>query len=300
MWTGTDFANAEATPDGLVAVRAHRNELVLFGTDTIEFWSPDPTTVFSRISGATQQIGLVAQWSLQSDGQNLYFLSRQPNSKPQIVMMQGYQWKRISTPDVEKILLEDGIDLPSIVSSCFTVAGHTFYVMNLSKTSLVYDVSEQTWAEWQTEGGRWCVQFVGYGLNNSLIGTDYRNGNVYLIDPDTFQDNGQPIIREFQSRHLFNNMDRLTVWELAVEMEQSSTNTQLSGASTDQQLMLQISRDGGHTFGSEMWTTLGAIGQYLQRAVWRRLGRGRDFVFRLRTSAAFKFVAVRASIRVSK
>jgi hypothetical protein len=64
--------------------------------------------------------------------------------------------------------------------------------------------------------------------------------------------------------------------------------------------MLQISRDHGHTFGSEMWTTMGAIGQYLQRAVWRRLGRQRDLVTKIRVSDSVKTVAVRASVNITK
>ncbi len=312
-WDGLAYANAESAPDSLVAVRAVRGELVLFGVNTIEFWTPDPQTVFSRIQGTTQPYGLLAQWSVQTSGDVSYFLGTQ-SGYPQVYAMKGYQVARISTPEVEDMLVSDGIDLTTPVASIFSVAGHTFYVLNLANTSLVWDAKENVWSEWQTDGKRWCVQFVTSAFGQ-LIGTDYRNGKVYTIDPDTFDDNGQPIIKEFVSRHVFNNLDRFTLWELAVEFE---GGTALQGIRTvpvdangqpapvigpqgsNPQAMLQISRDGGHTWGSEMWTFMGAVGMYLQRAVWRRLGRQRDLTTKIRISDPVKTVAVRASVNITK
>jgi hypothetical protein len=296
VWDGLDFSNAESSPDGLVAVRAVRGELVLFGKETIEFWNPDPQTVFSKIQGTTQPYGLLAQWSVQTSGDVTYFLGVQ-SGQPQIYAMKGYQVARISTPGVERMLIDDGIDLSAPTSSIFSIAGHTFYVLNLANTSLVWDVTENTWGEWQTDGKRWCGQFVAPAWGQLLV-TDYRNSKCYTMDIDTFDDNGQPIIKEFVSQHTFANLDRFTLWELAVEFEGGVGLS--SGQGSDPQAMLQISRDHGHTFGSEMWTTMGAIGQYLQRAVWRRLGRQRDLVTKIRVSDSVKTVAVRASVNITK
>ena len=40
----------------------------------------------------------------------------------------------------------------------------------------------------------------------------------------------------------------------------------------DPQVMLRWSDDGGHTWSSEHWTSMGKIGEYGRRAIWRRLG----------------------------
>ncbi len=52
---------------------------------------------------------------------------------------------------------------------------------------------------------------------------------------------------------------------------------------TDSPLMfcLQWSDDGGHVWSNEHWIEAGALGQYKFRAIWRRLGRSRDRVFRV-------------------
>lgn len=48
------------------------------------------------------------------------------------------------------------------------------------------------------------------------------------------------------------------------------------------QMMLDISRDGGMTFGPvQRWRSMGKAGQYIKRLRWTRLGNARTWVFRL-------------------
>ena len=44
------------------------------------------------------------------------------------------------------------------------------------------------------------------------------------------------------------------------------------GQGGDPQVMLRWSDDGGHTWSNEHWTSMGKIGEYGRRAIWRRLG----------------------------
>lgn len=46
-------------------------------------------------------------------------------------------------------------------------------------------------------------------------------------------------------------------------------------------MMLRISKNGGLTFHVERISSFGKIGEFGRRAIWRRLGRGRDFVFEI-------------------
>ena len=55
----------------------------------------------------------------------------------------------------------------------------------------------------------------------------------------------------------------------------------VSGQGEDPQIMLRWSDDGGHTWSNEHWVSAGRMGEYARRAIWRRLGRGRDRVFEL-------------------
>ncbi len=51
---------------------------------------------------------------------------------------------------------------------------------------------------------------------------------------------------------------------------------------------LSRSKDGGRTWGPEHTRSMGAIGQYRQRVLYRSLGRCKDLVFRLRISSPVK------------
>lgn len=51
-----------------------------------------------------------------------------------------------------------------------------------------------------------------------------------------------------------------------------------TGQGSDPQVFLRVSKDGGQTWTPELWTSMGAIGDYSHRSYWNRLGRGRNFV----------------------
>ncbi len=53
----------------------------------------------------------------------------------------------------------------------------------------------------------------------------------------------------------------------------------ISGQGVDPQIMLRWSDDGGRTWSLEHWTSLGKMGQYRTRVLWRRLGQARDRIF---------------------
>ena len=62
------------------------------------------------------------------------------------------------------------------------------------------------------------------------------------------------------------------------------------------QIVMQVSKDGGRTWGNERWTSFGMVGQYLgPRATWRRVGSARDFVFRFFVTDPVKFALTYAA-----
>jgi len=59
---------------------------------------------------------------------------------------------------------------------------------------------------------------------------------------------------------------------------------------------LEISNDGGTTFGPPLLRSLGVMGRWMQRVRWHMLGASRDRVFRLRCTDAVPFVIHAASV----
>ena len=60
--------------------------------------------------------------------------------------------------------------------------------------------------------------------------------------------------------------------------------------------MLQVSKDGGKTWGAERWMDMGALGDYKARAKWNRLGMARNWTFRLKISDPVKRVVLGAYV----
>jgi hypothetical protein len=55
---------------------------------------------------------------------------------------------------------------------------------------------------------------------------------------------------------------------------------------------LSISNNGGHTWGSESVRSMGKVGEYRKRMIWRGVGRSKDRVFRLRISSPVKKIVL--------
>jgi len=65
------------------------------------------------------------------------------------------------------------------------------------------------------------------------------------------------------------------------------------------QAMLRWSNDGGSTWSREYWVTIGQIGKYKNRAIWRRLGMARDRVYEVVITDPVKAVIVSANLKAS-
>ena len=53
-------------------------------------------------------------------------------------------------------------------------------------------------------------------------------------------------------------------------------------------VMLQLSRDNGKTWGSEMWRDTGLLGEYAKNVEWRRLGSSRRWTAKMRITDAYR------------
>lgn len=295
-WDALDYATAESIPDSLAAVYSYRGQLLLFGTRSIEFWAPTgDADVFAIVGGSGINWGLYRHGTIQVVDDALFFLGRSSGSEFRVCALNGYQVRVVSTPEVEydiNAAIKQGVVVSALV---VRATGHTWYVVNLADTSWAFDATTGVWSEWQTEGKRFAGQYAVTVYGRTTI-TDYRDGRIYGFDPDAYVDGTASVVREITSKHLYNNLDRITVDQVVLDAEMGPGLS--AGQGSDPKVMMQVSNDGGHTFGDEMWRSLGAMGKYAARAVWNRIGRARDFVFRWRISDPVKVVIMNVSARI--
>jgi len=292
-WDALDFASAESDPDNLVRVMADGGQLVLFGEKTTEFWGDSGATdfPFARIGATAIEWGLAARWSLCKFMDSLAFLRRNRLGQVQICLQTGYSANPISTPE-----LDFEIGQYSAVSDATAFAymksGHAFYQINFpsANKSWLYDAQSNSWSEVQSGDGRHRGEIQQNYLNESYV-TDYDNGKIYRLDEDIYTDDGEPIVREFISRHQATG-DFSHFGQMWIEMEAGVGL--ISGQGSQPKIMMSVSRDGGHTYGAEVVREIGRIGEYRRRAVFNRVGRSRDWLYKFRITDPVKTVFVAA------
>jgi hypothetical protein len=307
-----DFASAEGSPDGLVAVIVNNREAWLFGTNSIEVWYDAGTPDFplARIQGASNEIGCAAAFSIAKLDNSIFWLGQDARGRGIVYRNNGYTGVRASNHAIEWQIQQYG-DISDAIAYTYQQDGHSFYVLtfpNVQKT-WVYDVVTQSWHE---RAGWLNGSFIRYrpncqiAFNNEIILGDYENGNLYAYDLDVYADNGQ-IQKWLRSWRPIpsgqNNLRRTAQHSLQLDCE---TGVGLNGIDVDDnvqwffytssgnqlvtntgdlllfspplvqganpEVMLRWSDDGGHTWSNEHWASMGRIGQYGRRVFWRRLG----------------------------
>jgi hypothetical protein len=291
-WDPLDFATAESSPDILTAVFEARGELMLFGSQSIEFWAPTgDTDIFRRIGSTGAQWGCSAPASIKKLEQSVVFLGRQSGDKlRRVCVLDGYSPRPVSTPDVEvDIMAETDANLDAVTAVVQSIAGHTFYVLNLSTKTWAYDFSNGAWSRWETSGTRYAVNYdVNYRGQQFLF--SWNSKDIYTAAEGVYTDNSAVLAREVTTRHTSSGMDRIACHEIVLDVEFGVGLT--SGQGVAPQIMMQVSKDGGHTWGREQWRSLGAIGNYRGRAKWLRQGAARDWIFKFRVTDPVKVVII--------
>jgi hypothetical protein len=280
-----DFATAESNPDGLVRDLYDHGELILFGSNTIEFWSNTGGQDFpySNQRGSTLQFGLAAKWSMVQYNDSIAGLFKNAMGQVQVMRMSGHALQAISTQEIDYIFNSYATKSDATAYS-YMLGGHPMYQINFPSVSKswLYDGSTNLWSELESglSGARHRGEIRIDYLNVPRV-TDYSNGNIYTLDANTYTDNGTPIAREIVTKTVYVGLNkRIAVHRLAVDC--NTGNGLSTGQGSDPQMMMQISKDSGRTWGNELWVSMGAIGEFVRRAYWTALGASYFWTFKFR------------------
>lgn len=290
-WNMGDTASTDGTADNIVGIIVDHKEMWVFGVNTTEVWYDAGNAGFqyAPIQGAFFEIGCAAAATLAKLDNSVFWLGSDTRGQGIVYRTNGYSGERISTHAVEWQIQQYG-DLSTAIAYTYQQDGHSFYVLIFpsANTTWVYDVATQSWHE---RCGFSNGQFTRHRgncqtfFNNVTVIGDYQNGNIYKFDLTNYSDNGsvQKWLRSWRAlppdgnvsawRYMppsGNTMKRTAHHSLQLDCEAGVGLN--SGQGSDPQVMLRWSDDGGHTWSNEHWVSIGAIGNYGQRAIWRRLG----------------------------
>lgn len=280
-WGALAFASKEAKSDNLQAVLNVKEVLHLLGFSSSELWaySGAANFPFQRLPGGTLDQGTVSPYANAQEDEALFLLGDDRIA----YRVSGSQLSRVSTHAIEGTWQKY-----SEVDDCFGLAyswrGHKFIVFTfpseevvLGETSTwVFDISTGLWHEklsYDLNGtplGRWRVNCAIEAYGKVLVG-DSRSGKIGYLDGDTRTEFGDPMYAVGTSAPLHANGKRLFTSKFELDIEAGVGLS--SGQGSDPQIMLDISDDGGRTWGPlQPWSSMGALGAYKTRVKWNRLG----------------------------
>lgn len=295
-WPG-DFATAESNPDGIVRIIADHQDLIILGAQSTEFWSNTGASAFpfERTPGTTQEWGLAARASVAKFDDSIAGLFQNRLGQVIAAVVRGYRVQRVSNHDLETKWAKYG-SFSDAVAYSYMEGGHPMYVVSfpVGGESWMYDGSTNSWSQLVTYGLTRHRSELGLNYLGKNYVTDYSNGKVYRLNPDTFTDAGQPIRWELVGRHLFDGFRKMGVDAFQLDIETGVGLT--TGQGSDPQVMLRVSKDGGRTWGNERWQSMGKKGEYKKRVLWGKCGRARDFTFWLAGSDPVKTAILGAGI----
>lgn len=300
-YDGLKFLTSEGAPDNAVAILSDHREVWVFNTATTEvLWNAGSSGMsFERIQGAFIEHGCAAAYSPQKIDNTVFWLGQDDKGRGVVWKAEGYTPRRVSTHEIEARISTFPV-ISDAVAWSYQQDGHTFYVLNFPSgdATFVYDAATDKWHErgWFRNGVTHRHRGQCHVLFNGVhIVSDWENGKLYTMEPTHYSDNGDEICRELITTHLRTG-SRGFYGQLEVRME--TGQGLLSGQGSDPQILLSTSEDQGQTFGSWQARSMGRVGQYLQRAVWQRIGSGYSKTFRLRITDPIKVVLTGASVEV--
>ncbi len=281
-----DFGSAESEPDKIVGVKKYNGQLWLFGSETIEVHqnTGNQDFPFERISGAILDKGCISTASIAQEEKFLAWLG----SDKIFYIAQGYSYQAIASKAITQAV-EQLKRVDDAFSFIHIQDGHKFYTTTFptDQKTFSYDITENLWHERKSlnlcnELAQWRANNYEIFAGKSLIG-DFERGIIYEVDTETFAEGDQTLISEVVSKIISSKSSKFNIHRLELDFDVGLGT--LIGQGENPQVMLQLSVDGGRTYGQELWRDLGKQGEYRTRAEWRQLGiadvKGMTFKIRI-------------------
>ena len=298
-YSALDFGTAESDPDDIVAPVVYKNQLFISGGETFEAFQNVGGADFPfQRTGLYLQKGCFAPYSLINAQDTFMWVGGGNNESPAIWALNGNSTTKISTTAIDSILTGlTETQVSGIYAWTYAQKGAYFIGFALPSTTLVYDMTTQRWHERKSLvdgvlGGLRVASVVkSYG---KVFCGDILDGRVGILSPDVYTEYSGAIIRRVATQPFQNNMQSVFFPSLELTVESGVGND----AVADPQITLERSQDG-KTWSDPISRSIGKIGEYSRRAIWRRNGRASRFeLFRFTLSDAVKPVIIQLTANI--
>lgn len=303
----TYVAAKTSWPDPIQTLIVCKRQILLLGSLKSEVWydAGNPLFPFAELQGSNIETGIVAAYSVASENDNVYWLSKDKIGQGFVLKHTGNQLLRISNYALEyqiRLMYQNGQTISDAVGYTFQSDGHVFYVLSFptGNQTWVYDSSvgdpELAWSQrtWTDSNGgqnrdRVVVGANVYGRN---LGLDWENGHLYEQSMTTYTDTvgaqSYPIVYLRTFPHLMTGTDPATGQIVTgdgkmIQHDRFQLDATVGTGPVGQQPQFTIrwSDDRGQSWGNPVLLTAGEAGKFGTRSDLRTLGQAMDRVYEL-------------------
>lgn len=298
------YGSSEVDPDPVVALLKLRNEVYALNRNTIEVFDNvgGDFFPFQRVDGAQIQKGVIGTFGCCVYMEMIAFLGSGRNEAPGIYMGSNASANKISTQEVDEILLQfTETQLATVKLEVRNNKNHQHLYVHLPDRTLVYDAAAsaemevQVWFTLTTT----IVGFSQYRARNLvwaydkwLVG-DPQSSSIGYLDDTTGHHWGQPVRWEFGTTIVYNEGNGAIFSELELV---ALTGRVSLGA--DPIITTSYSLDG-LAWSQDQAIRAGKIGHSLKRLLWLQQGFMRNWRiqrFRGTSDAHLAFMRLEAQV----
>lgn len=273
-WNALDFSRADGDPDDIVSPLFFRGQLYMMGAITTEAFQNigGSDFPFAKIKGLLINKGLSFRHAVVSASDSFFWIGAGENESPAVWGSTGQSAEKISTDAEDFIirgeLLKDGIQ--NTFGFYYAQDGSYFVGFSLPEKTIVYELVSKRWHVRESliddVSERWRVNSLCQAYGGIYVG-DSQDGRIGQLSPDIYTEYDNAIISTWITQPFSNQGQFFSVPQLELTCESGvGTSEEL-----DPQIRLSWSKDG-RNFSDERQRSLGKVGEYLRRAIWRRLG----------------------------
>lgn len=309
-----DRGTAEQDPGVIIGCHSNYDEVIIFKEDNSEIFQNVGGSgfPFQRIPGASFEKGSHCRYStIQWEG-SFYFLGGGKNEKTSFFERKGGgEPNRISTDAIDNELQKfTRSEIKNAFTFSYSISGGSFVGItirssNVNSRTFIYNVTasrfskNSVWGEQQSgvSENDWRISSVTFAYDKLLV-TDKIDGRIGYLDSEVFTEYSNPIFRQKTTPPFY--FENFALCFSKLELFVDSGKGLITGQGSDPKIVMQFSDDGTRTWSSEFWRSLGKIGKYKERVVWRRQGRTPRYrIFRFIVSDPVKVTLIKLNAELS-
>jgi len=298
------YGSSEVDPDPVVALLKLRNEVYALNRNTIEVFDNvgGDFFPFQRIDGAQIQKGAIGTFGCCVYMEMVAFLGSGRNEAPGIYMGSNASANKISTQEVDEILLQfTEAQLTTVKLEARNDKNHQHLYVHLPDRTLVYDAASsaemevQVWFTLTTAVAgfsQYRARNLVWAYDKWLVG-DPQSSNIGYLDDTVGHHWGQPVRWEFGTTIVYNEGNGAIFSELELV---ALTGRVSLGA--DPIITTSYSLDG-LAWSQDQAIRAGKIGHSLERLLWLQQGFMRNWRiqrFRGTSDAHLAFMRLEAQV----